>query len=134
MKKQKCLAILLPGFMLISIAANAQESRRNVLKINPLSLFLVNASLFYERGFTPRSSAQVGVNFASINFFRLVTGTAYGITPEYRYCLTKKDTRTPGGFYVGPWLRYEHFSLSAPLDFKDSYGHVITSITTSFSA
>jgi len=126
------IIFLIIAFAVLSTRSFAQDDRVNVIKINPLSLFLSNISTFYERGLTPRSSVQLGINYMNFGLIK-VPISGYGITAEYRYHTKKKEVKTPKGFYVGPWARYQDYTLSGHIDIKDPAGHVQT-ITGSFSA
>lgn len=105
-------------FLLIIIAAMlampsfSQEkskisTEKNVLKVNTLSLFLGTGSVFYERGFTDMISGQLGVGYLRYS----AAGTSFSglfLTPEARFYLKKNAI---DGFYLGPYLRYQKFTL-----------------------
>lgn len=108
---------------MLSAISHAQKDRKNVIRINPLSLFLDNISTFYERGFTPRSSATIGINYMNAGIIK-VPLSGYGLTLEYRYHTRKKEIKTPKGFYVGPWVRYQDYSVTGYVGIKDPHGNV----------
>jgi hypothetical protein len=132
MKQDKAIRFLVL-FIFFAGGLHAQDERRNIIKINPLSIFATNISAFYERGLTHRSSVQVGINYMNANIVK-VPISGYGITPEYRYHFRKSETRQPRGFYAAPWVRYEHYSATLALDFKDRSGRDFGAVSTSFSA
>ena len=85
------------------------QQKKNVIKVNPLSLAVANISLSYERAIKENQSFQLqggywmGMNVGDTKFDGLT------FTPEYRFYVT--DHGVPQGFYVAPFARYE--SLSA---------------------
>jgi len=93
------------------VSAFAQGERTNVVKINLFSPIVSTVSVFYEKALSDQNSFQ-------INFF--YTGASiedtqfrgFGLTPEYRFYLSENKV-APAGFYLGPFLRYQNFNLSA---------------------
>jgi len=126
------ITFLIFSLFIVSIRIYAQDERRNVIKLNPLSLVADNISTFYERGFTPRSSFQIGINYMNAGIVKLPI-SGYGLTGEYRYHFKKKDVKTPKGFYAGPWVRYQDYSLTLKLDIPGPNGQKVPT-STSFSA
>lgn len=116
------------------IGQNIQEDdRRNVLKVNVLGFTSGSISLQYERLLTPKTSVAVGMNImperdipyfnfvedivkdkGAIDLLKDVKMTAFSLTPEVRFYLGKEGMR---GFYVAPFLRYDRFSVSLPVDY-----------------
>lgn len=84
-------------------------SPQNFLKINPLSLLTLTTSVFYERVINEQMSGQLGFfyTFPGITIAH-TSYRGFGITPEFRYYVTSE---APDGFYVGPYLRYQRFTL-----------------------
>jgi hypothetical protein len=82
---------------------------QNLLKINPLSLFTLTTSVFYERIINERMSGQLGFfyTFPGITIAH-TSYRGFGITPQFRYYVSSE---APNGFYVGPYLRYQRFTL-----------------------
>lgn len=116
------------------IGQNIQEDdRRNVLKVNVLGFTSGSISLQYERLLTPKTSVALGMNImperdipyfnfvedivkdkGAIDLLKDVKMTAFSLTPEVRFYLGKEGLR---GFYVAPFLRYDRFSVSLPVDY-----------------
>jgi len=96
------------------IPGHTQEERLNVIKINPFSWIVGTTSLFYERGLTPRSSVQLGLSYMNLSGYK-VPVSGFVATAEYRWHVRKKDDKTPRGFYLSPWARYQDFSFSQPI-------------------
>jgi len=116
------------------IGQNIQEDdRRNMLKVNVLGFTSGSISLQYERRLTPKTSVVVGMNImperdipyfnfvedivkdkGAIDLLKDVKMTAFSLTPEVRFYLGKEGMR---GFYVAPFLRYDRFSVSLPVDY-----------------
>jgi hypothetical protein len=84
-------------------------SPQNVLKINPLSLFTLTTSVFYERIINEQMSGQLGFfyTFPGVTIAH-TSYRGFGLTPEFRYYVFSE---APNGFYVGPFLRYQRFTL-----------------------
>jgi hypothetical protein len=109
--------LILSLTILLTASSYAQDkpavsTEKNVLKINTLSLFLGTGSIFYERKLTDLTSAQLGVGYLSLKN----SGTKFSgliLTPEVRIYPKKNAI---DGFYIGPYLRYNNFSLEANSD------------------
>ena len=105
--------LLFIGFILIGFASGtlAQE---NVVKINIFSPIVKTVSVFYERQLTDNTSGQLGFFYTGYK----VTDTkftGFGITPEWRYYFDE----TFRGFYLGPFARYQSFTLTNSYEFSD---------------
>src|SRR5688572_21135088 len=76
--------ILLIVLFFMAIAAQAQDTKRNALKINPLSLLAVTGNVSYERALSNSYSIQIGGFYsgAGIDNFKY---RGYGIIPEVRF-------------------------------------------------
>lgn len=116
------------------IGQNIQEDdRRNMLKLNVLGFTSGSISLQYERLLAPKTSVALGMNImperdipyfnfvedivkdkGAIDLLKDVKMTAFSLTPEVRFYLGKEGLR---GFYVAPFLRYDRFSVSLPVDY-----------------
>ncbi|GAA4452772.1 hypothetical protein GCM10023189_16700 [Nibrella saemangeumensis] len=84
------------------------KHRHNIVKINPLSLALVQVSVFYERALSPRLSVVVGYGQGSNtrDFGRqteLGGGTYRRGTLELRRYFSNQGLK---GFYIGPYMRF----------------------------
>lgn len=95
------------------------SAQSNVLKINPLSLFVLTGNVKYERTFADKMSAQLGVYYGGIGLsFGADVDSAgvrekikyswLGVTPEFRYYVTNGSKDAPEGFYVGPYLVFQN--------------------------
>lgn len=116
--KKICVFILL---ILVSLPSFAQgesnvSEEKNVVKINTLSLIILAPSIFYEREFSDMVSGQLGVGYLNYNIGD-TKFTGLILTPEVRLYLKKNAI---DGFYLGPYFRYQNFSLEAD-DSKASY-------------
>lgn len=91
--------------------------KKNIVKINILSPFIKSGSLFYERACGKRSSLQLGVYVIKVkidNFDQAKTintrftskWSGFGVTPEYRYHLSKKRK----GLYLSTYIRFQKLS------------------------
>jgi hypothetical protein len=78
---------------------------RNVVKINPLSLFLGNVSLSYERVLSEKVSVQLQGGYWIGGKVEGTKWTGFSLTPEVRYYLT--DHLRPEGAYLAAFGRYQ---------------------------
>ena len=105
--------------------------RRNVVKINPLSLVLGQVSIFYERAVSNRISLVGGVGFGSQlytypnNKANVPSSGRFRyerLTLEGRYYLSRRH-RAPIGFYAGIYGRFARLMVD---DYQfDSQGEFI---------
>ena len=102
--------IFLIALFFMAIAAQAQDTKRNALKINPLSLLAVTGNVSYERALSNSHSIQIGGFYsgAGIDNFKY---QGYGIIPEVRFYFGKQKQALNGG-YVAPFGRYQNFSIT----------------------
>jgi hypothetical protein len=87
----------------------AESAEKNVMKINTISLLVLAPSIFYERELSDNLSGQLGVGYLNYN----INDTKFKgviLTPEARFYLRKNAI---DGFYLGPYFRYQNFSLEA---------------------
>lgn len=101
--------------------------QQNIVKLNLTSVLFHNISLQYERILTPKLSVAMGLrimpksnlpfrstvaevwdNEATSIFFKGTEVGGLAITPEFRYYLGSGNGK---GFYMAPFLRYEHSNL-----------------------
>ena len=114
LKKTLLSASFIALLMMAGFQARAQKA---VVKINPLSLFVITANLQGEYALNEKMSAQLGFYIGSINLGFGASGTDggvnytwYGITPEFRYYVQNATKDAPRGLYVAPFLRYSNVS------------------------
>jgi hypothetical protein len=111
-------------FVLTVYVVKAQEVRINSIKINPFSFIVANTSVFYERGITPHSSCEIGINYFNAAIYKAPV-SGYGISLEYRYHPKKSELRPLNGFYLSPFVRYQDYSFSRSITLKDLSGKTI---------
>ncbi len=84
----------------ISVFAQTEDVKPNVVKLNPLGALFGAANISYERALNEKSSILIAPSFG---FFK--TGgfkyTTYGLGAEYRFYFSKSRT-APSGIYAGP--------------------------------
>ncbi|MGB0521508.1 MAG: DUF3575 domain-containing protein [Flammeovirgaceae bacterium] len=109
MKKLHRLFIVL-ALVFTGTLAKAQKT---VIKANLLSPVVSTGSFFVEHAISETSSLQLGGFYtgASVGDTKF---RGFGITPEFRYYLS--DREAPAGFYLGPFLRYQNFTLTYDSD------------------
>lgn len=119
MKKGILICSLVALSFCLAIPASAQK---NVIKVNPLSVFLLTGSGAYERALTPNISAQIGGYYSGLTLDGdWLDGNAIGykvwaVTPEVRfYPGMRKDA--PRGFFIGPFARVRNANVQGQLDF-----------------
>lgn len=107
MKKISIVATCMVG----SICLSAQDdvTHKNAIKLNPLSLVFATGNVAYERVVTRNTSIQLGVFYSGVSISGLKY-TGLGITPEFRVYIAG-DKQALNGVYVGPYVRYQSFSL-----------------------
>jgi hypothetical protein len=111
--KHTYYAIVLAGLLIGQMFQQAQ-AQENIIKINPLALFVLTGNIQYEHVVNDMSSVQLGVFFTGFSFGSGADRVGYsgvGVTPEYRFYLTNKVRDVPRGFYIGPYARYMNFSF-----------------------
>lgn len=120
----------------------------NVIKINVPALAFKNISLQYERKLNSKSSFALAVRYrpsGSLPFQSIVKKTVddtlirvdltrvgnFGITPEYRFYFGKKGAMQ--GFYLAPFISYNHYNGKIPVNYYDYVNNVIIDKTATFS-
>lgn len=114
----------------------------NIFKLNMTSLVFRNISLQYERILAPRMSVALGLRLmpkGQLSFVSALTNAfddettdnfmnsthigGFAFTPEFRYYMGKGYGK---GFYLAPFLRYEHFNLQADYQLDNDNGSTTT--------
>ena len=126
------------------------KEKSNILKINVPALFLKNISLQYERKISKKNTLAISVRYrpkATMPFEKtaerlidqpnvrvdLFKMGDLGITPEYRFYLGKKDA--PQGFYIGPFISYNHYNADVPVNYMgDTKTGIFTGGMNTFTA
>lgn len=106
MKKNLFTAV---AFLLVSVAASAQTSNKNALKMNPISLLVTTGNVAYERAVSPKTSVQLGAFYSGVGLKDFKYG-GFGVTPEVRFYLGAKS-QAMNGVYVAPFARYQDFAI-----------------------
>ncbi|UCH14172.1 MAG: DUF3575 domain-containing protein [Bacteroidales bacterium] len=108
---KKLLTCIIAFVMLLVFTSSAFAQKRNAFKVNIFSPLVKSVSVFYERALSDGASAQLGFFYTGFK----VTDTkfsGFGITPEFRLYPGKNPDLK--GFYLGPFIRYQSFSLETP--------------------
>ena len=102
-----------------TLMAQDATDRRFVLKVNPLSIFLLTGNAQFEAAVSDKISVQLGAYYTGIS---VGGGNASGsgrvsyrllsLTPEMRYYVLKSES-APKGLYVAPFARFRTGFLSA---------------------
>lgn len=135
--------------MLVAQVADsaAVKEKNNIFKINVPALFLKNISVQYEKKVSRKNSFAIAMRYrpnTNIPFKKmvedLITDTLVktdlfkvgniGITPEYRFYLGKKGAFH--GFYIGPFISYNHYESYVPVNYIDYVDNVIINKTATF--
>ena len=128
------LILLTSGNVLCAQVADTVKTdvKDNIIKINVPALFLKNISLQYEKIIGKKHTLAIAVRYrpkstmpfektaerlidqpnVRVDLFRMGD---LGITPEYRFYLGKKNA--PEGFYIGPFISYNHFNADVPVNY-----------------
>jgi hypothetical protein len=111
MKKLTTAFLLLFAFSFAGITGAMAQEKRNVIKINPLSLALANLSFSYERILTEKTSFQLQAGYWLGGSIGDVKFSGMSLTPEFRYYVS--DNERPKGFYLAPFMRYQSISAQS---------------------
>lgn len=105
---------LLAGLLLA--ATSGALAQNNALKLDIFQPIVNTAALSYEHKLDESSSFQLGlaatINYREDGFSFNSEGrrtSGFSILPEYRFYLSEKHPALEG-FYVAPYLRYQHLS------------------------
>jgi len=109
--------LLLSLFCLVLSNAWSQTEEKNVIKFNPLSALLGTGSVFYEHKIDDKHSWQLGVAYMGLKLDN-IKYSGLAITPEYRIYIKKNAL---SGVYLGPYLRYQNYTLKTTDTDKGSY-------------
>ncbi|EJF09078.1 MULTISPECIES: DUF3575 domain-containing protein [Pontibacter] len=90
--------------------AQAQQPKRAVIKVNPLSAFALTGSGFLEYAITDNLSAQLGASVTGVSISN-IKFKGYGFTPEVRYYFSENKV-APMGPYVAGYGRIRSFKLT----------------------
>ncbi len=100
-----------------------KEVRKNAIRVNPVSAFVLIGNVDYERYISPLVSVNINGFFGSNRIYTDVSGRVYptnfmtaGGILEFRFYPWKKALR---GFYVAPYLQYHFYRLIST--YEDSY-------------
>jgi hypothetical protein len=130
MKKSILLfALMLAG---LSQMIQAQDSKKNVIKLNLMSPFIRTFNLAYERVLNENMGLQIRGYYTGYKNKEEDPQTqtkGFGIIPEFRLYLSDKKS-APAGFFIAPFIRFDKF------DVTDSYedGNEVTGTSTDFGA
>jgi hypothetical protein len=100
------------------VQAQAQQPKRAVIKVNPLSAFALTGSGFLEYAVTDNVSAQLGAFTTGVSISN-VKFRGYGFTPEVRYYFSENKV-APMGPYMAGYGRIQNFKLT--VEKKDEEG------------
>lgn len=134
--------------MAVVFAQPVNEKKENIIKINVPALVFKNFSLQYERKVNKKQSFALSFRYrptGSLPFQGLVKKAVddtlirvdltrignLGITPEYRFYLSKKGAMQ--GFYLAPFISYNHYTGKVPVNYYDYVNNVIIDKTATFS-
>lgn len=121
MKNKILLAFAAATLMVMPLQeaeAQAQQPKRAVIKVNPLSAFALTGSGFLEYAITDNMSAQLGAFTTGVSISN-VKFKGYGFTPEVRYYFSENKV-APMGPYVAGYGRIQNFKLT--VEKKDEEG------------
>ncbi len=110
MKRISFLSVLLFSFFL----SQAQQTKMNAVKFNPLSLLVATGNVSYERAVGKKTSVQLGGFYSGYKSSALKY-EGFGLTPELRYYFAGKKEAL-NGVYAGPFVRYQHYKIADKID------------------
>jgi hypothetical protein len=132
MKKSLLLVLLCTSVPLTNVMARDITEHKNVINMGLGGIALGNISLNYERTFSDSRAASLTAgllvprklpSFIYDNISEEGTWdtdnklSGFYVMPEYRFYPSYKIA--PEGFYVAPFLRFNHYSLDIGGDFDD---------------
>jgi hypothetical protein len=113
MKNKILLAFAAAALLMVPLQetqAQAQQPKRAVIKVNPLSAFALTGSGFLEYAVSDNMSAQLGAFTTGVSISN-VKFRGYGFTPEVRYYFSENKV-APMGPYVAGYGRIQNFKLT----------------------
>ena len=110
-------ALLLVLFCMILGSGWSQSEEKNVIKLNPLGALFGSGSVFYEHKIDDKHSWQLGIAYMGLRI-DATHFSGLAITPEYRIYIKK---RALSGVYIGPYLRYQNYSVRTSDTDKGNY-------------
>jgi hypothetical protein len=138
--------VSLVAFMISGTQLYAQklDTDKNIIKLNLTSIPLNHYSLQYERIISKKQSVAIAFGVSpdvSLPFKKTLLDlfdgnadakkaiettkfTKITVTPEYRFYTSKKES--PTGFYVAPFVRFTHMSISQDYEFTPSNNRLHT--------
>lgn len=114
MKKFLLAAALLAG------SASVASAQSTVVKANIFSPLVKTGSFFVEHRVGAHNSVQLGGLFTKWGSGDTQL-SGFALTPEYRLYLAANKPALQG-FYVGPFVRYQHLTLSSSYESLDDSG------------
>lgn len=119
---KRVISIFLFCLLLGPLAVQAQK---NIIKVNPLSAFVLTGNVQYERAITRHISFQMGVFHGRFGLpvpsFQggeaRISYRSLGITPEVRFYLGGPNKRHMRGFFLAPYFRYRQFGLDIDVEY-----------------
>jgi hypothetical protein len=109
-----------------NIDIKEREQRKNIIKASIISPFVKIGSFFYERSVGKKSTFQIGIDYASIQYkhgdIQIETEKlkVLGITPEYRFYISKKKIK---GFYIAAYVKFQKLSLDVDYNITHATSH-----------
>lgn len=134
MKNHPATKLFLSFLLLTTTSVSAQHTDKHILKVNVPSLVFANFSFQYERAINQRQSVLLAIRYrpvGKIPFESIVQDMVddnsikvdlarignWGISPEYRFYLGRRGGMR--GFYIGPFISYNHYKGDVPINYND---------------
>jgi Protein of unknown function (DUF3575) len=110
------------------LAAAQAQAQNNVVKLDIFQPIVNTAALSFEHKLSEASSFQLGLSITANyredgGFYTSTDGrktSGFGIVPEYRFYLSEKHPAMEG-FYVAPFLRFQHLSQEGRYESFDPF-------------
>ena len=113
-KSVMLLVVILAGLCQFT---QAQDSKKNMVKLNLMSPFIKTFNLAYERVLNEKMGLQIRgyyTGYSNKEEDPQSKTEGFGIIPEFRLYLSDKKP-APAGFFLAPFIRFDKF------DVTDSY-------------
>lgn len=109
MKKSLCIVLaMLVVAPLFAFSETEKPERKNVVKINTLTLVLGMGSVYYERKINDVMSGQLGATYVNYKFGDNTKFSGLSVSPEVRFYFQNDAV---DGVYAAPYARYQNFGL-----------------------
>ena len=117
--------ILFAVLMCAPTQSSKAQVKDNVVRLSISNLIFATPTIYYERALNEKSTAGLGTFFIGYKVGDSKF-SGFSLIPEYRFY--PGENGAPKGFFVGPFLKYQNYSISA--DAFDEFGSIFKAKAT----